>query len=142
MRSLWAALAFASVLPAQDALEIVRRSIEFDQHNAEIARSYTFLQRQQQRELDGSGKAKRTESDTYDITLLEGSQYKRHVAHNDTPLSAKDQAAEEEKLRKSIQDRRKETPEERERRVEADKRKQESQHAPLKEIPEAFDLKL
>src|ERR1700754_3794149 len=98
MRSLCAVLAFAALLPAQDAREIVRRAVEGDKRNVEIARSYTFLRRQQQREMDGGGQVKKVESDTYDITLLEGSQYRRHVAHDDQPLSAKDHAKEEAKL--------------------------------------------
>ena len=131
-----------AVMIAQDAREIVRRSVEIDKRNSEIARNYTFLQRQQERDLDSSGKVKKTESDTFDMTLLEGSPYRRHVAHNDQPLSPKEQAKEEEKLRKSIEERRKESPEARARRIEEWNRKQEKQREPLKEVPDAFDLKL
>lgn len=138
-----AGLAFA--IPhafAQDPSDIVRRSVEIDKHNTELARNYTFIERQQQREIDSNGRVKRTESETYDVTLLEGSPYRRLIARNDQPLSAKDRAKEEEKLQKSIEDRRKETPEARARRVQEWERKQEKQREPLREIPEAFDLKL
>ena len=135
-------LAVPAILAAQDAREIVRRSIEIDKRNSEIARNYTFIQRQQQRDLDSNGRVKKVESDTYDVTLLEGSPYRRKIAHNDRPLPAKDQAKEEEKLRRSIEDRRKEPPEQRARRIQEWERKQEKQREPLREIPEAFDLKL
>jgi hypothetical protein len=131
-----------AILGAQDPREIVRRSLEIDKRNAEIARSYTYIQRQQQREVDAGGRVKKTESDTYDVTLLEGSSYRRHIAHDDRPLSPKDQAKEEEKLHRSIEDRRKETPEARAQRVQDWERKQEKQRDPLREVPEAFDLKL
>jgi hypothetical protein len=135
-------LAVPVLAAAQDAREIVKRSVEKDQRNNEIARNYTYIQRQQQRELDANGQVKDIESDTYDVTLQEGSPYRRHIAHNDHPLSLKDQAKEEEKLRKSIEDRRKETPEQRVRRVQDWENKQQKQREPLAEIPDAFDLKL
>ncbi len=131
-----------AMLGAQDAREIVRRSLELDKRNAEIARSYTFIQRQQQREVDAGGQVKKIGSDTYDVTLMEGSPYRRHIAHDDLPLSPKEQAKEEEKLRRSIEDRRKESPEARAQRVQDWERKQQKQRDPLREVPEAFDLKL
>jgi len=142
VRALIVILAAAGLASAQDPGEIVRRSVEKDNRNAEIARNYTYLQRQQQREISSDGKVKKVESDTFDVTLLEGSPYRRRVAHNDQPLSPKDQAREEEKLRKSIEDRRKESPEARAQRIQDWERKQQTQRAPAKEIPEAFDLKL
>jgi hypothetical protein len=135
-------LAAPAILAGQDARDIVRRSVELDKRNSEVARNYTFVQRQQQRDIDSNGRVKRVESDTHDVTLLEGSPYRRHIAHNDRPLSAKEQAQEEAKLRKSIEDRRKETPEQRAQRVQDWERKQERQREPLREVPDAFDLKL
>jgi hypothetical protein len=135
-------LAVPAILAGQDAREIVRRSLDIDKRNSEIARNYTFVQRQQERDIDSKGRVTKVESDTHDVTLLEGSPYRRHIAHNDRPLSAKDQAKEEEKLRKSIEDRRKETPEQRAQRIQDWERKQARQREPLREVPEAFDLKL
>ena len=142
MRLLLLSLALPAFLSAQDPLEIIRRSTELDRHNTEISRSYTFLQRQEQRDLDASGKLKKTESTTFDVTLLEGSPYRRLVARDDQSLSPKDQRKEEEKLQHSIADRRKETPQERERRVADWERKQQKQREPLKELPEAFTFTL
>jgi hypothetical protein len=133
---------FAFLTHAQDPGELIRRAIDHETANAPIARNYTFLQRQVEREIDSHGKIKKTESDTHDITLLEGSPYARHVAHNDQPLPPKETAKEEEKLRKSIEDRRKESPEHRAQRRRDWERKHEKQREPLKEIPAAFDLKL
>jgi len=135
-------LALPAALLAQDPIEIIRRSTELDSRNTEISRSYTFLERQEQRELDSSGKVKKTESTTFDVTLLEGSPYRRLIARNDQSLSPKDQRKEEEKLQKSIADRRKETPEQRERRVADWENKKRKQREPLKELPDAFLFKL
>ncbi len=142
MRLLLLTLALPAILAAQDPLEIIRRATELDSRNTEISRRYTFLERQERRDLDSSGKLKNTESETFDVTLLEGSPYRRLVARNDQPLSPKDQRREEEKLQKSIADRRKETPEQRDRRVADWERKKQKQREPLKELPDAFYFKL
>jgi hypothetical protein len=142
VRALLLSLTLPAVLFAQDPLEIIRRSTELDRRNTETSRSYTFLQRQEQRDMDANGKLKKTESTTVDVTLLEGSPYRRLVARDDKPLSQKEQSKEEEKLQRSIADRRKETPEQRERRVADWERKQQKQREPLKELPEAFNFTL
>jgi hypothetical protein len=137
-----ALLSIAFTAAAQDAREIVRRSVALDLKNAEIARSYTYLQRQETRELDSSGKTKKHEIKTYDVTLLEGSPYRRLVARNDQPISPSEQQQEEYKLQKSIEERRKETPEQKERRISEWRRKQEKQREPLRELPDAFDFRI
>src|ERR1039458_2490192 len=131
MRFLALVICVPAVLAAQDAREIVRRSIEAESAGVEAARAYTYLERQETRELDGSGKLKNLAVHTYDVTLLEGSPYRRLVALNDQPLTAKEQKKEEEKLPQSNVAR------------SADwRRKQEKQREPLREIPDAFDLRL
>jgi hypothetical protein len=132
----------SAILVAQEPREIVRRSVEIDRKNLEIGRNYTYLERREERELDGSGKVKNTEVQTSDVTLLEGSPYRRLVARNDQPLSPKEQSKEEDKLRKSIEERRKETKEERERRIADWERRRQRQREPLKELPDAFDFRL
>jgi hypothetical protein len=131
-----------ALLGAQDPREIVRRSVEIDWENLEIARDYTYLQRQEVRELDGSGKVKSTQIQTWDVTLLEGSPYRRLVARDDQPLSPKEGQKEEDKLRKSDEQRRKETEEQRARRMADAERRRQRQHEPMKELPDAFDFRL
>lgn len=142
MHLLLLSLAIPAILIAQTPLEIIRRATELDRRNTEIARSYTFLERQEQRDLDASGKLKKAESETFDVTLLEGSPYRRLVARNDKPLAPQEQSKEEEKLQKSIEERRKETPEQRRERIAEWERKQQKQREPLKELPEAFNFTL
>lgn len=142
MRLLLLTLVLPAVLAAQDPLDIIRRATETDRKNLEIARNYTYLERQEQRDLDSNGKVKKSESTTTDVTLLEGSPFRRTVARNDKPLSPKEQHKEEDRLQKSIEDRRKETPEERARRISEWERKQQKQRDALKELPDAFTFTL
>ena len=142
MRVFYLIVCLPAILAAQEPREIVRRSVEIDRKNLEIARNYTYLERQEVRELDGSGKVRNTEAQTSDVTLLEGSPYRRLVARNDQPLSLKEQNKEEDKLRKSVEERRKETEEERARRIADWERRRERQRDPLKELPDAFDFRM
>ena len=142
MRSIAFLVCLPAILAAQDAREVVRRATEVDRRNAQIARNYTFLQRQEKRETDSSGKVKSVESETWDITLQEGSPYRRLIARNDQPLSEKEQKKEEEKRRASDELRRKETPEQRQRRIAEWERRQQQRREPLKELPDAFNFTL
>jgi len=146
MRVLALCASIPALLAAQnapDARAIVRRSLELDRKNQAVARNYTFLERDETRMLDRSGRQKKpAEIRTYDVTLLEGSPYRRLVARNDRPLAPQEERKEQEKLRRSIAERRKETPEERQRRIAEWERKQQHQRAPFQEIPDAFDLRL
>jgi hypothetical protein len=130
------------MLFGEDAREIVRRAVELDSTNAKLARNYTFLQRQDERELDGAGKIKSENLETWDITMLEGSPYRRLVARNDQPIAAEEQRREDEKLRHSIEDRGHESSAERDRRLAEWNARRERQRAPVRELPDAFDFTL
>lgn len=142
MRSLLLLVCLAAVAGAQDARSIVLRAIEVDRQEQDAALHYTYLQRQETRSIDGSGKVKSAHSRTTDFTRLEGSPYRRLVAIDDHPLPPKEERKEEEKLRVSIEERRKETPEDRERRLADWRRRQEQRRAPVKELPDAFDFRM
>jgi len=142
MRALLLLAAAAALAPAQDAREIVRRSIDLDQGYLNLVRQYTFIERQENRQFDPHGKVKDRESRTWDVTLLVGSPYRRLLARNDAPLPPKEEALEREKLRKSIEERQKETEAQRQERIAEAERRLRRQREPAQEIPDAFDLKL
>jgi len=129
-------------LSAEDAREIVRRAAALDSANAKLARNYTFLMRQDVRDLDGAGKVKTEKLETWDVTLLEGSPYRRLVARNDQPIPAEEQRREEESLRRSQEDRSHESTAERERRFDEWSKRQARQREPVQELPDAFDFTL
>jgi hypothetical protein len=132
----------AAALHAQDAADIIRRSIATEDRTIELSRSYAYQQRQEIRENDSSGKLRKTGSETYDILILDGSPYRRHVAHDDTPLPSGEQAKEEEKFRRASEDRRKETAEQRQQRLADWDRRRRRQREPYRQVPDAFNLKV
>jgi hypothetical protein len=143
VRCLLLLAAIPAFLAAQDARDIVQKAIQVNDRNEEVARNYTYLQRQDIEVLDGSGRVKDRRIETWDITMLEGSPYRRLVGRNDQPLPAAEERKEEEKLRKSNEERSHETPEQRQQRIaEARKRRDERQREPVQELLAGFDFRL
>jgi hypothetical protein len=132
----------AQVAAAQDPREIIRRGIEASNRNEEIAKNYTYVERDDTRVFNGDGSLKRARLRTFDVTMTEGSPYKRLTAIDDKPLTAEQERGEEEKLRQSIEERRKETPQQRSKRIaEWDKRRQKNR-AFVDELLSAMDFRL
>lgn len=143
MRTVLLAVLLAASLPAaEDPKQIVARALQFHEKNDALARNYTFLQRTEIRALDGSGKVKHNDCKTHDITLLEGSPYRRLVARDDKPLPPKEEQQQQADLQRSIEARKKETPEQRQQRIAEWERRRKTQEEELKEVPEAYDFRL
>jgi len=130
------------VLYGADAREIVRRSLQIDENNEKIARNYTFLERTEQRETDNDGHVKSRKSKTYDVTLLEGSPYRRLVEVDGRPLPPKDEQKEREKLQNNTNWRRAETSAQRQQRMAEYERSRENQRQTFREVLQAFDFQL
>jgi hypothetical protein len=122
--------------------EMVRRALADFTRDDDAQRQYTYLQRDDVRMLDGSGNLKRRDLQTYDVTLLEGSPYRRLVKRNDQPLPLDEEKQQQANLQRSIGERRKETPEQRRGRIADWDRKRQERQKDLAEVPEAFDLLL
>ncbi len=143
MRTFYLAILGAAILSAaDDPKAIVKRALDADLLGQEAARNYTFLQRDDVRMLDGSGGTKSHSVKSWDVTLLEGSPFKRLVARDDKPLSPAEQKTEEDRLQFGLAQRRKETPAQRQQRIAGWERKRHEQTDHLREIPDAFDFTL
>lgn len=127
---------------AQDAAEIMRRSVERDQNNFARAKDYTYLQRVEERNLDSKGRVKSKEVETFDVTILDGRPYKRLVAKDDRPLSGEEGRKAQEKFDKVLRERQEESAGRRAKReADAGKERREGRRF-LAEIPQAFRFRL
>lgn len=131
-----------SVVLAADPREIVRKAVELNARDTQLANDYNYLQRQETRELDRSGKIKLRKDETWDVIPLEGSPYKRLVSRDGQTLSGSERQVEDQKLQAATEERRHETPEQRARRMDEWRRRQERQRQPLRELPSAFNFTL
>lgn len=129
-------------LRGEDAREIVRKSLARDERSSAIARNYTFIELNVTRQFTKEGKLKSTRSRTFDVTIQEQSPYRRLIARDGKPLGAEEEAREQAKLQRSIDERRRETPEQRSRRLAEWEKRRERQRRFLREIPDAFNFKI
>jgi hypothetical protein len=136
-------LASASGLLGQvDAREIIRHAVAADERNWRMARNYAFLQRVELRRLDAQGGVQSSDVETYDVTLQAGTPYRQLVQRDDRPLSPAEERREQERIAKSIAERRQETTVERAKRLSDYERRPDWQREAWREVAEAFDFRV
>lgn len=135
-------LVSASCLHAQDALEIVRRSVNHDQANWERAKNYTYVVRSTMRERDSDGKVKKEEREAEEIFILYGEPYEKKIEKDGKPLSSEEQRKEQQKFEKEMGKRQNESAEQRRKRIESFDKKRREQREFAREVPEAYNFKL
>ena len=122
--------------------EIVRRAFVADEENDKIARNYTFHERSERRGFDKKGRLKSSRSRTHDLTILDGSVYRRLIARNDQALDPKEERKEQKKLEKSIARMQKETPPQRKKRLAKQEKKKAEEREFVAEVQRAYDFQL
>ena len=85
--------------PSADALDpVLAHAIEQQKQTVGEAQKYTYTEHLKNINWDSKGKETLNMTDTYEITFLEGAPYKKHVLHNEQPLSDKEQRNENKKI--------------------------------------------
>jgi hypothetical protein len=125
-----------------DPKEIVRRAMEMDQRNFELARNYTYQERRVLKMLDKHGKEKRRQIETFDWTILYGEPYSRLIEKDDKPLNAKDERKEQEKVDKFIAKRKNESAEERKKRLDKQEKERREDRAFALDVVNAYDFRI
>ena len=132
----------AAELSQDQIRDLIREAAEKDMQNDKKQRDYTYIQREEEHKLDGDGKVKSSESRTLEIMVLYGEQVRRLIAKDDKPLSEKDAAKEEEKIRKLTDKRKNETEEQRRKRLEAEEKDREDARKFVGEVADAYNFRL
>jgi hypothetical protein len=76
----------------------LRHAVQNRKQSDPEAQSYTYTEHRTNINYDSKGKETHHYQDTYEIIFLEGAPYKKHILHDETPLSAKDAKAEARKM--------------------------------------------
>lgn len=98
--------------------DIVRRAMLNDQENYEKQKDLTHIEHQVTQHLDKQGKVKSTDSVTREILILYGRRMEHILERNDKPLSPEEQKKEDAKFDKSVDQLQKESPADRQKRIE------------------------
>jgi hypothetical protein len=136
------AAGLATGLAAQDAREIVRKSVELDQANWLRMRDYTWVARSTQRHFDSDGKVKSTEENGWETVMLDGEPYRRMLERDGRPLPPAEQKKQQDKLDKSVAKLARETPEEKRHRLADYEARRRKEREFLRRIPDAYDLRI
>src|SRR5438270_8886854 len=87
-------------LSQQQMQELFRIVADKDIKNSKVEREYTYIERDTDKNLDGKGQVKSTETKTFEVLEIYGEQVQRLSEKDGKPVSAKDTSKEEEKLQK------------------------------------------
>jgi hypothetical protein len=120
-----------------DPKDIVRRSVQAIEADWSQAPGYSF----EERDVESKHNARPTVK-TFQVLMIDGSQYNRLVAIEDRPLSGGEQAEEERKLRVEIHKRQHESDHERAKRIAKYEKERRHDHAMLMGMVDAFDFQL
>jgi hypothetical protein len=120
--------------PAEDATQIMRRAINRTEANWHAAPNYSFL-----RIKSKSKRGAQSVTVTQQVLMIDGSQYSKTIAEAGHPLTPAAARQEEEKLRKEVSRRSKESPRERAQRLRKYAEDRERDHLLLTQLSEAFD---
>ncbi len=127
--------------PTNDAKEIVRRALDVDQFDFQLARNYTYEQRDELKMLDKGGNVRKREINTYDVTILYDEPCPRRIRKDDKPLTAKEERKEAEKVDKFVAERKNESAKEHEKRLAKREKERQEDRAFVRDIINAYDFR-
>jgi negative regulator of sigma E activity len=140
--ALFAFLAFSHAGLAQNARDIIVRSLHTDLESLSVASKYTYLENTVTRELDSSGTVKKTTSETREILFLGGKRYEHLIQKDGKPLPPDEARKEQAKFDKAASEASKLTEAQRDERYAAWERERAKQRESFKSIPDAYDFTL
>jgi len=143
MKQLCLLLAAGFVVYGQSNVqEIIRKSVAATDRDWKEAPNYVYTLREVDEKLDSHGHPKSKSINTWEISVVEGSEYKKLLRRDGKPLSKEEQAAEEKKYEAEKLRRQRESPSERDKRVGRYEKERQQDHAMMREMATAFVFKL
>ena len=143
---MWAVLLLAAwcAFPAkaEDARDIVRKSVELDQVNWLRMADYTWIARERERHFDSRQRVTSNHEEGWETLILDGEPYRRLLERDDKPLPADQGRKEQEKLDNAVARLGRETPEQKQRRLNAFQKDRRRQRKFLLEISDALNFRM
>jgi hypothetical protein len=126
---------------SQDELrDLVRRAMLNDQENYDKQKDLTHIEHQVTEHLDKKGTVKSTDSVTREILILYGRRVEHILERNDKPLSPDEQKKEDAKFDKAVDKLQKESPADRQKRIEKFEEDSRKAREFVTEVANAFNF--
>lgn len=124
--SLWGAL------PGVDVRALIARSVAANDRDWQAAPEYSY----QERVRTDRG------TESYQVSMVSGSPYRKLVALNGKPLLPAEQAEEDRKYQQAVEQRRRESPSEHAARLAEYEKGRQRDHAMISQLTQAFTFRL
>ena len=122
--------------------ELLRYAQDREVQNEKRLHDYTYVEREEEHRLDGSGNVKKIETRTREVLEVFGEQVERLIAKDDKPLPAEEAKKEEEKIQKVIDKYKDESEKARRKRLEKEEKERQEERKFVLEIAAAFTFRL
>jgi hypothetical protein len=132
----------STTLSEDQIRDLIRQVADADLKNDKKQRDYTYTEREEMRTLDGKGRVKSTESKTYEVMELYGSEVHRLVAKDDKAIAGDAARKEEERIRKLVARRANEDEKERQKRQERSDKEHDQDRQFVREVADAYNFRL
>ncbi len=125
-----------------DVQQLLRNSVAATQRNWKEAPNYVFTERDVEEKLDSDGAVKTRTIKTYEVSVIDGSPYRRLLQINDRTISKKQQQAEAAKMAAERRRRLSQSSSARANRIAKYEKERKQDEAMLKEMADAFVYRL
>ena len=132
----------SGAVPQAQFRELLRYAQDREVENEKRLRDYTYVEREEEHKLDGSGNVKKTETRTREVLQVYGEEVERLIAKDDKPLSDAESKKEEEKIQKVINKYKNESESSRRKRLEKEEKERQEERKFVLEIADAFNFRL
>jgi hypothetical protein len=129
-------------LSQEQMQQLFRVGAEKDIENEKRLRDYTYIERDEERTLDGKGDVKSVDVKTYEVMELYGEQVQRLIEKDDKALDSEDTEKEEKKIQKIIDKRKNESEDARRKRQKKEEKDREDGRKFEREVADAYNFHL
>src|SRR5260370_5952167 len=128
---------------SQEQMEqLFRVAAEKDIENDKRLRDYTYIERDEEHDLDGKGDVKSVDVKTYEVMELYGEQVQRLTEKDGKALDAEDTEKEEKKIQKIVDKRKNESEDARRKRAQKEEKEREDGRKFVREVADAYNFHL
>jgi len=137
------ALSLVSCLAsAQDAREIVRKSVELFQSDQSRMKDYTWVAEETERSLDGAGQVRSEDRKKWETVILYGEPHRRMLERNGKPLNDEEKRKEQVQLDKAVAKLKNESESQRQHRSAQQEKQRAKDREFLDEVTDLYDLRI